>query len=374
MKILFVLDHYFPYIGGAETLFKNTCEGLTERGHKVNVVTTRLKDTKKQELINGVQVYRVWTLPLARRYWFTFFSLFKVIKEAKKADVIHTTTYNSALSARIAGKILRKPNLITILEVLGDDWGRMPGIGKLNAAAHNFFERMVLYLNFDRFICISEATRKNVIKCGIPREKTIVNYPGVDYGLFNLKKIDHSLRAKLDLENNFVYLFFGRPGITKGVDYLVRAASQISTKIPKAKLVMILAQEPKERHKEILDLINKLGLKNKIMLIDPVARKLLPSYLGLADCVVVPSLTEGFGYSAAEACALRLKIVATNVGSLPEVVSGNYVLVKAKSPNEIMKGVYRIYKGEYTKSKVKKFTQNKAISRAEAIYHSLVKR
>lgn len=374
MKILFVLDHYFPYIGGAETLFKNTCEGLAERGHRVSVVTTRLKDTKKQELINGIQVHRVWTPPFARRYWFTLFSLFKVVQEAKKAEVIHTTTYNSALSSRIAGKILHKPNLITILEVLGDDWGRVPGIGKLTAAAHNFFERMVLCLNFDRFVCISESTRNNVIKFGIPREKTVVNYPGVDYDLFDSKNIDHSLRHKLGLEDNFVYLFFGRPGITKGVDYLVRAVSKISKKIPKAKLVMILAHEPQERHKEILDLINKFGLKNKIIPIDPVERKLLPSYLGIADCVVVPSLTEGFGYSAAEAAALCLKIVATNVGSLPEVVSGNYILVKAKSPKEIMKGVCSIYRGEYKKTKVKRFTQNKSISQTEAIYRSLVKK
>ena len=374
MKILFVLDHYFPYVGGAETLFKNACERLVKEGYKVKVVTTQIKATKKEEIINGVEVQRVWTPPFSRRYWFTLLAIPKVIKLAKKFDIIHTATYNSALSARIAGKIIHKPNIITILEVLGDDWGKVPGIGKISAAAHKFFERIVLSLNFDRFVCISESTRNNVIKFGIPYDKTVVNYPGIDYALFDVKNIDHNLRAKLGLKNNFVYLFFGRPGITKGADYLVKAVSKISHKIPKAKLVMILAHEPKKRYEEILDLINTLGLKNKIMLMDPVERKLLPSYLGISDCIVVPSLTEGFGYSAAEACALGLKIIATNIGSLPEVVSGNYILIKAKSPREILKGVYRIYLGKYKTTKIKRFTQDESTKQAKEIYQSLLKK
>jgi len=33
MKILFVLDNYYPYIGGAETLFRKLAEELSKRGN-----------------------------------------------------------------------------------------------------------------------------------------------------------------------------------------------------------------------------------------------------------------------------------------------------------------------------------------------------
>jgi multimeric flavodoxin WrbA len=47
MKILFVLEHYYPHTGGVEILFKNLCEGLVKKGHEVEVITTRLANTKK---------------------------------------------------------------------------------------------------------------------------------------------------------------------------------------------------------------------------------------------------------------------------------------------------------------------------------------
>jgi glycosyltransferase involved in cell wall biosynthesis len=43
MKILFVLEHYPPYIGGAETLFGLLADQLVKHGHKVRVITTRFR-------------------------------------------------------------------------------------------------------------------------------------------------------------------------------------------------------------------------------------------------------------------------------------------------------------------------------------------
>ena len=31
MRVLFVLENYFPFVGGAETLFQHVCEGLAKR-------------------------------------------------------------------------------------------------------------------------------------------------------------------------------------------------------------------------------------------------------------------------------------------------------------------------------------------------------
>ena len=120
MKILFVLENYWPHVGGVERVFKNLCEGLVEKGYKVGVVTHRLKGTKRFETVKGVKIYRISCFD--NRYLFTFFSFFKVLKLAKVADVIHTTTYNGAPPAWLAAKWLKKPVVITVHEVLGDFW------------------------------------------------------------------------------------------------------------------------------------------------------------------------------------------------------------------------------------------------------------
>ena len=94
MNILFVVENYYPHIGGVETLFKGLTEGLAALGHQITVVTHRMKDTKKSETINGVKIYRVSCFQ--SRYLFTVLCLPKVLVLSKKADIIHTSTYTAS--------------------------------------------------------------------------------------------------------------------------------------------------------------------------------------------------------------------------------------------------------------------------------------
>ena len=94
MNILFVLENYLPHIGGAEVVFMNLCESLVKRGHNVDIVTHQMKNSKKFEIINGVNIHRVNCF--YSRYLFSFFSIPKVLQLANQSDLIHTTTFNGA--------------------------------------------------------------------------------------------------------------------------------------------------------------------------------------------------------------------------------------------------------------------------------------
>ena len=52
MKILFVLEHYLPHLGGVENVFMHLCEGMAEKGHEVKIITSRIQNTSKTEEIN----------------------------------------------------------------------------------------------------------------------------------------------------------------------------------------------------------------------------------------------------------------------------------------------------------------------------------
>jgi len=120
--------------------------------------------------------------------------------------------------------------------------------------------------------------------------------------------------------------------------------------------------------------INDLGIAGKIRILDSVPRNELPNYIKMADCVVVPSLTEGFGFAVAESCAMGKVVVASDTKSIPEVISGEYVLVKPKNPKDIARGVIDAHKMKVTKTKLKRFLWSDSINAYQKIYEELIRK
>ena len=367
-----MLEYYPPHIGGVEIVFKNLCEGLANRGENVTVVTSKLGNTKAFEIINGVRVHRVKAPQRGARYWFTFLSVPKVFTLAQKADLIHTTTYNGAFPAWLAAKLRGKRCIITVHEVFGSQWKHLTDLSSFWARLHQFLERLIISLPFDKYISVSQYTADCLKRFGVNQSKLGVIYNGIDYDLFSAGKADgETVRQELGLGDEFVYMSYGRPGISKGIEYLVQAVPLITERIPDSKLLLILANEPKDRYENIKKMIKSLIIEGKIILLSPVPRDRLPDYIAASQCVVTPSLSEGFGFSAAEACAMEKPVVATNVGSLPEVACGKYILVKQGNPEAIAKGVERIYKDEVENSDRKVFRWDECVEKYMQVYRRL---
>jgi glycosyltransferase involved in cell wall biosynthesis len=373
MRVLFTLEYYVPHIGGAEVLFKNLCEGLTRKGHDITVVTLRLPGTQAFELINGVKVHRVKVPQKGARYWFTFLSIPKVFQLARQADLIHTTTYNGAFPAWLASRLRGKKCLITVHELFGSRWKNLTGMTWLIAKLHQLLERVIIALPFDMYISVSEYTSNCVKNFGVALKKAATIYNSIDYDLFNPEKADSSgVKQKLNLGNEFIYIYYGRPGISKGVEYLVRAVPLITQKIPNSKLVLILADDPKDRYENIKRMITNLNIEDNVVLLAPVPRDELPNYIAASDCVAVPSLSEGFGFSAAEACAMGKPVVASNVASLPEVVSGRFVLVKPGNSEAIAKGIEDVYNNRGNNSEKRVFSWDVCINKYLEVYKDVM--
>ncbi|MEM3713148.1 MAG: glycosyltransferase family 4 protein [Thermoproteota archaeon] len=64
MKLLFIVSHYYPYMGGVEYVVKSVAERLARKGHEVNVFCGEPGIGKpREEVVNGVSVVRwpVWS-------------------------------------------------------------------------------------------------------------------------------------------------------------------------------------------------------------------------------------------------------------------------------------------------------------------------
>src|SRR3989344_5339348 len=195
MKILFVCENYYPHYGCAEVLFKNLAEGFVKEGHRVAIVTTLLPGTKRFEEINGVKVHRVYCLN--SRYLFSFLSIPKVLRLAKKADVIQTTTFNGAPPAWLGAKIAKKPVVLTVHEVWVGKWKEVTDFTGMKAAMHDLLERALYLLPFDRYVCVSNATKKDLLQLGINPEKAATIYNGFDYDFWNPKNFSAVAAQKM---------------------------------------------------------------------------------------------------------------------------------------------------------------------------------
>ena len=339
-------------------LFGELAAELVRRGHEVEVITSADPGDPPHEIRDGVSVHRINAPAFARRYLFMLMAIPRAIRAARRADLVHTTTYNAAIPAWIAARLARKPVVLTAHEVFGPQWHTMPGMNALVGALYRLFESFVLRLGWAHVITPSDFTRKRLPD---PSRATTV-HNAVDHAFW-----DPSRHRARELPGAFTYLYFGRPGVSKGVEYLIDAAEIVRRERPDSRLVMILSREPERQYRRIVKRLAALG--DHVILVDSVPRDELPSYLLGADAVVVPSLSEGFGYSAVEAASLGCRVIATSGHATEELLRGIATFVPPRDPQALARAI--LESKPATARLEKRFTAEAHAQRVIEIYRRL---
>lgn len=91
-----------------------------------------------------------------------------------------------------------------------------------------------------------------------------------------------------------------------------------------------------------------------------------------ADVVVVPSLSEGFGFVGAEISALGKKALIARSGALPEVVSGDIQFFDAGSPLQLTHLLRLTYEGQSSTSYHTAYQYQGNMSYIQALYHTIL--
>lgn len=372
MKILFILELFQPHIWWVEILFDNLIKWLISKWNSVTVLTSKFKkDLPSYEKISDkLEIYRVWH----NRYDFMFYCISKWIKLAKKCDIIHTTTYNAAIPASIISKITNKKIVITVHEIFGKLryrflWWKW--------FFFKLYESLIFKFNFDKFICVSNYTKNSLrIYCWLEDNKLITVYNWLDYdnrNLDNFKQEDiEKIIKKYNLKDNYIWLFFWRSWISKWLKYFIQAIPDIIKKIPKFKAILIVSESSNNKADYERKLINKLNIKNNIIRVPWVKYKELWNYILASDFVIVPSLVEWFGFSAAETCTLNKNLIVSNIASLPEVVSGKINFVEPANSEDISNKVVNFYNNKYQIIQKKEFLWSSNVNQTLDIYKEIL--
>ncbi|HEY0241867.1 MAG TPA: glycosyltransferase, partial [Gemmatimonadaceae bacterium] len=113
-------------------------------------------------------------------------------------------------------------------------------------------------------------------------------------------------------------LYFGRLDIFhKGLDVLLEAIALVAREKPGIELRIAGRGKDAER---VAELARSLGISKNIRLVGAVSDAERNSLFAGAQLQLMPSRFEGFGLAAAEAMAAGVPLIASDAGSLPEVV------------------------------------------------------
>ncbi len=361
MKILFILEYYYPNIGGVEKLFKSLTESLVKNGYEVTVVTSRFKkELAKDEIINGVNIKR---LNLSNRFLFTFFGFFPIFKIARNYDLIHTTSYNAAVPSWFISKILRKKNIITFHEYWGRLWFKLPYLNYLHRILFFSYEHFITKLKFDHYIAVSKYTQSRLIEAGIKPKLITQIYNGID---INDYQIGETQKADF-----FTFIYFGRLGVSKGIDLILAAAKAFTSKYPDTCFKLIIPKTPKAFYNKIMKTIWEMNFGNQIKLYHHLEFEELKKEIAASHVALIPSYSEGFCFAAVESTSLQVPIISSDRGALKETVSGRCIKMKELTIRELERALFRAKNKDFDAVKLRDFSLEKSIREYLLFYDSL---
>lgn len=165
----------------------------------------------------------------------------------------------------------------------------------------------------DHIVAISKSTQRDIVGAyRIGKKRVTVSYPGIDQR-FTLSGAKHK-------EKHPYILYVGALKRGKNIPFAVRAFKKFSDESKKPHEFLIVGGDY-WADRAIPQIVEELGLWDRVKLAGFVSDRALPSYYRGARALFLTSLWEGFCMPATEAMRSGCPIIYARTGSLPEIVA-----------------------------------------------------
>ena len=265
--------------GGLEKHVIELSNGLARRGYQVSVIAHVKYKDRLSEHINFLPV----DLSKSRRNPMVLWQLFTAIK-ATQPDILHVQA-NKAVA--MVAPLLR--------------WLNIPAIATL----HGIKKTLHAFEGFDRVIAVSQPVAlqfKQAAKIRIIHNGAIIQHS------VPLKTAQQC--TTLNGQNRIQALAIGRLVAVKGFDVLINAWKTIDATLK------IVGDGPE--YSALQAQIQTLGLSDRIELLG--YRDDIAHLLHQADVFIISSRKEGGPYTLVEALLMKIPVLATRVGMVPEIL------------------------------------------------------
>ena len=342
LRVCLATGLFPPAIGGEERHASLLARALCRRGHPVTVVTQRLADAPRREVVEGVRVERVIHPlqggPLFGPSYVACLARF-LLTSRRAFDIIQTTyAYWDAVTVALLKPVLTS-RLVVRLVVAGPggDLDRFLGM-RLWPLTDTYdrpcLDRLVRLITrrADGFLCLNARSLGELAALGVPAWRCHVVPNGVEVARF--ADLPRSVRP-----GEGRLLCAARLVPQKGIDVLLHAVSMVRATLAGVTLA-VLGDGPERQ--ALASLAERLGLGSAVEFRGAV--KDVAPYLAQAGIFVLPSRFEGFPLALLEAISAGLPVVATEVDGNVDIVRNGVdgLLVPPDDPSALANALLRL--------------------------------
>lgn len=321
-------------IGGAERQWQELIGRIDKGKFKITLICLyKLGEIGEEIRLSGVKSYANL---LKSRFSLLSINVLKNILKTEKVDICFL--WNQPLTmfyGILAAKLAKIKGIITVIH----------STGFLNRKLRSYFVNKMLTRYVDKIVAVGTYQKEHLVRLSrLPAEKITVIFNGVDINKYEGDINRGEKKKELGINGDHeVVGIVGRLHVVKRHDIFLRAAKQVLQQYPKVTFLII--GDGKERRK-IERSINELGLSPHVKMLG--LRNDIVDINKIVNVSVLSSDSEALPMTIIESMASTVPFVATNVGSVPDlIINGeNGFLVPPSSPDMLAEAILRILKDQ----------------------------
>jgi glycosyltransferase involved in cell wall biosynthesis len=246
---------------------------------------------------------------------FAYRRLLRILQK-ENVDLIYTLPHPNSMifsaMARWSGRV--KATVVSIHGTGGPMGGKMVR-GYLKP----------IFGGIDRFIAVANEHKEYLVESeGLDESKIVVIHNGVDVDRYHPGPADETLRDVFGIDRGEkVVVTVASLNPYKGIDVFIRSAAEVLRTAPETRF-LIVGDGPERPSLE--SFVTDLGIAERVIFTG--IRSDVDAILRLGDVFALSSRTEAFPNVILEAFATGLPVIATDVGSVGELVFDNKTGVK----------------------------------------------
>ena len=346
MKILIIAPNFLEPHAWMVSAYKTA--KLLNKNHEIIVLTSKTKDSKKYEEIEGIKVHRMPCLFIGDPFNYTItpglsIYLHKILKKEKPEKIIVSKNmFYTSFSIAILKYIYRRKAICQIDTFPGINWFAPSKTLNFILKIYSRTIGMFLLKISDKVIILHEGLITT-------SKKYKLNYQVIHNGV-NLKKFEKTKPAKDILkykQDKTLFTYVGRLDDVKGYQTLLKVAKELEQKT-EIKFLFVCGN----KHQKLQEELNNKYKNCKFI----GFREDIPEIMKASDAYVMPSYAEGLPNTLMEAMASKIPSIASAVGGIKTLIRHreNGLLFNPGNKKELKKQILEIYKNKKLGNKLGK--------------------
>lgn len=221
-------------------------------------------------------------------------------------DVIHAHDWLTYPAGVMLSRVSGKPLLAHVHSTEFDRAGN-----NVNQRVYDI-ERLGMHAA-DRVLAVSQLTKSICERrYGVPADKIDVVYNGIE------RENQQPAQGSDIQSGDKIVLFLGRITMQKGPEYFIAAAKRVLEKVKDVKFVIAGSGDMALR---MVELAANMGIGHKVVFTGFLRGKDVERIYSMADCYVMPSVSEPFGLAALEAISHDVPVIVSKTSGVAEVLT-----------------------------------------------------